>query len=721
MRIARMHSSRPSATSVVFLPALLVMAAATARGEGPATSPEKERELIGILRSDAPPADKAIACKNLAIYGSEEAVPELARLLPNEQLSSWARIALEAIPGSAADDALRKATDSLTGKLLVGTINSIGIRRDAGAVDSLTARLQDSDGDVASAAAVSLGRIGSDAAVKALRKSFTDFSPPKLRSAIAEGLVLCAERFLSEGKAAEAAEIYDEVRKAHVPKQRILEATRGAILSRNAKEAIPLLIEQFKSPDKAMFQIALGTAREMPGKDVDFVLANELTRTTPDRAALVVEAMADRKETVVLAALLKAAGSGPKQVRVAAIGALGRVGDATCLSPLLDIAGESDDELVKSAKSALGELPGDKIDKEIVSRLSKAQGKIYPLLIEVVGQRRIDAIADLLKAVDHSDKAVRSAALTALGATVDLDRLSVLIAQVLKPKFAEDAKAAQQALMTASIRMPDREGCAGQLAGAVDRASSAATKSTLLEVLGAVGGTKALEAMVAAAKSPDAKLVDTSTRLLGEWSSADAAPFLLELTKSAAGEKFQTRALNGFIRIANKFVMPEPDRTAMCKTAMAASKQAGEKKKVLDVLRKYPNLDNLKLAVQATEDPEIKDEATQVTMAIVQKLGNKAAETRDILAKVGLDKVKLEILKAEYGAGATQKDVTELLQKQATDLPLINLPNASYNASFGGDPVPSTPKQLKIKYKLNDKEGEAIFAEDAIILLPTPK
>jgi HEAT repeat protein len=711
-----MQSSRPSATSVVFLPALLVMAAATARGEGPATSPEKERELIATLRSDAPPADKAVACKNLAIYGSEEAVPELAKLLPNEQLSSWARIALEAIPGPAADDALRKATDSLTGKLLVGTINSIGVRRDVRAVDSLVARLQDGDPDVASASAVSLGHIGSDPAVKSLRKSLST-APGKVRSAVAEGLVLCAERFLGEGKAAQAAEIYDEVRKSEAPKQRILEATRGAILSRNAKEAIPLLLEQFKSPDKALFQIALGTAREMPGKDVDFALANELARTTPDRAALVVEAMADRKETVILPAVLKAAANGPKQVRLAAISALGRVGDATCLSPLLDIAGESDDELVKSAKTALGELPGDKIDKEIVARLSKAQGKIYPLLIEVVGQRRIDAIADLLKAVDHSDKDVRSAALAALGATVDLDRLSVLIVQVVKPKFAEDAKAAHQALMTASIRMPDREACAGQLASAVDRASSVPTKATLLEILAAVGGTKALEAVAAAAN--DAKLVDASTKLLGDWSSADAAPVLLELTKTAKG--FQVRALDGYIRIANKFVMPDPERTEMCQTALSAAKQAASKKKVLEVLKKYPNLDNLKLAVKATEDPDIKDEATQVTMAIVQKLGNKAAEARDILAKVGLDKVKLEIIKAEYGAGATQKDVTELLQKQATDVPLISLPETSFNASFGGDPVPNTPKQLKIKYKLNDKEGEATFAEDAIILLPTPK
>ena len=75
----------------------------------------------------APGGEKAIACKNLAIYGSSDAVSELAKLLPDPQLSSWARIALEAIPGQAADEALRMASNSLEGRLLVGTINSIGL------------------------------------------------------------------------------------------------------------------------------------------------------------------------------------------------------------------------------------------------------------------------------------------------------------------------------------------------------------------------------------------------------------------------------------------------------------------------------------------------------------------------------------------------------------------------------------------------------------------
>jgi hypothetical protein len=62
-----------------------------------------------------------MACKRLAIYGSSESVPDLAKLLFDPQLASSTRIALEAIPGKAADEALRNAAESLQGNLLVGT------------------------------------------------------------------------------------------------------------------------------------------------------------------------------------------------------------------------------------------------------------------------------------------------------------------------------------------------------------------------------------------------------------------------------------------------------------------------------------------------------------------------------------------------------------------------------------------------------------------------
>src|SRR5262245_44684607 len=88
------------------------MARAAWGAEGPS---EKEKELIAALKSGAP-AEKAMTCKQLAVHGSGAAVPELAKLLSDEQLASWSRIALEAIPDKAADEALRNATYSLQGR-----------------------------------------------------------------------------------------------------------------------------------------------------------------------------------------------------------------------------------------------------------------------------------------------------------------------------------------------------------------------------------------------------------------------------------------------------------------------------------------------------------------------------------------------------------------------------------------------------------------------------
>jgi hypothetical protein len=107
-------------------------------------------------------------------------------------------------------------------------------------------------------------------------------------------------------------------------------------------------------------------------------------------------------------------------------------------------------------------------------------------------------------------------------------------------------------------------------------------------------------------------------------------------------------------------------------------------------------------------------------MSIAQSLKAKGVNVKDQLAKAGIEPMKVEIVKAEYGADSGKKDVTGILRKQATDLPLITLPD-TYNKSFGGDPAPGSDKKLRVQYKLNGKPGEATFAEGALIMLPMPK
>jgi hypothetical protein len=179
--------------------------------------------------------------------------------------------------------------------------------------------------------------------------------------------------------------------------------------------------------------------------------------------------------------------------------------------------------------------------------------------------------------------------------------------------------------------------------------------------------------------------------------------------------------LRGYIRIARQFVVPDDVRIEMCQKAWAAAEQPAEKRLVLEVLRRYPSEATFTQALSAMKVAEVREDATAAVLSIAQSLAGKGVNVKDRLEKAGFERAKIEIVKAEYGSDSGKKDVTAVLRKQAGDLPLITLPETTYNKSFGGDPAPGTEKKLKVQYKINGKPGEATFAEGALILLPTPK
>ena len=116
--------------------------------------------LIAILEDPvASVYAKAKACQQLAIVGEASAVPALGRLLTDAQLSHYARVALEQIPGPAPDDALRAALATTQSLLLAGVITSLGQRRDSKSISQLARLRTHADPEIARAADAALARI----------------------------------------------------------------------------------------------------------------------------------------------------------------------------------------------------------------------------------------------------------------------------------------------------------------------------------------------------------------------------------------------------------------------------------------------------------------------------------------------------------------------------------------------------------------------------------
>jgi HEAT repeat protein len=583
------------------------------------SSAERERELIRLLESDAPKSEKAITCKFLAIYGSKAAVPVLAPLLADSELSSWARIALEAIPDPAAGEALRAALDKVDGRLLVGVINSISVRRDPEAVDPLIQKLKSSDVGVASAAAVALGQIGGDRAAQALVRALSG-GTAELRSAVAKGCILCAEGYLARDQRPQAMKLYDTVRAARLPKQRVLEATRGAILARQS-DGLPLLLEQLRSNDKQLVGIGLRTARELPGREVTEALAAELYRTSADRQGPLLLALADRSDEGVLPAVLKLAQTGPVELRMVAIGALDRMGDASCVPVLLEAATDDNAQLARAAKLAIGRLEGEAVDADLLARLPQSSGKMRQALIELAGSRRIEkSLPLLLKSAEDSDPGVRRAACETLGTLGKTPEAIELLRLLGESRDSQDQAALEKALSAICGREGAR--CLPYVMPLM-RSSEVALRIAGLHLLATVGGPDSLAAVKIAINDGDEAVRDETVRTLSGWPSnwpddAGVAEPLLALAKSGKKPVYQIQGLRGYLQhVQVTKNLGGDEKVAKVEAALPLIQRPEERLLAISVLGTVPTPAALRLLTSFTTDPALVEEACQAIVKIV--------------------------------------------------------------------------------------------------------
>ncbi len=187
-----------------------------------------EKALLGVLESDATRAGKQFVCRELSIIGTEQSVPTLTKMLIGEETSDMARYALERIPGSAVDEALRGSLRKAKGNARIGIINSLGQRHDKGAVGMLSGIIGESDQDAATAAAAALGQIADSQAAEALAEAKNKASG-KLLLVVLDAYLKCADQLVADGHKIKAMAIYKELQSEGMPKPIRTAALTGMI------------------------------------------------------------------------------------------------------------------------------------------------------------------------------------------------------------------------------------------------------------------------------------------------------------------------------------------------------------------------------------------------------------------------------------------------------------------------------------------------------------
>lgn len=573
-----------------------------------------EQELLRVLQSsDAPLLDKATACEHLAVVGTSESIPVLAGLLADEQLSHYARFALEPIDDPAVDEAFQTAMDSLDGTLRIGVINSIGNRRNASAIGALSKLARDEDFDVASAAVAALGQMGDQEAGRQLGEIWAA-ADPEMKQVVADAGFVFADTLIRNGKADRALAIYDLIRVSDAPKHIRLAATYHAVHHRR-DDAWQMLTHLLADSDDEMFEIGLQAIRQRRSEQALKTLTKGLEINGPDRAAAILFAIGDTEDPAARPTLVAALDHESKPARIAAIAGLSRLGNASDVSSLMELARGSDEELAAAATRTLQLIDGDGVNDEVIA-VFKDGNTNDSLLIELVGFRRIsDAVPILKEVANTSDAQTRHGALRALGETVKFDDLEVLIKRVTSPKFDEDIPVAQEALAMACSRMPDRDKSSELLIAAMADASVDA-RCRLIELLASNGGSAALQAIAAIARGNVDQEVDTSTRVLGEWLTPDVGPVLLDLSQNLDNNKYAIRSLRGYIRIIRQLGISTDEKLEMCREASRIAERDDERTLILEALRRLPSAGALAQMTEYLDRPSLRGQARNLAVAV---------------------------------------------------------------------------------------------------------
>lgn len=579
----------------------------------PQELPQIEERLLGIVRSPEATSDaKAWACRQLRQVGSERSAEALAGLLADPKLATYARLALQSIPGRKVDEVLRNAVGRLEGDLKVGVILTLGARADQQAAAVLAPLASDRNPAIAEAALVALGQIGTAQALEGLERAQP---PAALRRAHALALLRCADRAAAQGKIAQAAAIYRRHWEAG-PDTVVRSAALRGLLAVEKAQAIPALVAGL---DDSQAKVRLAAAQALADLGDAACWKAVLSKFDALPADSQVNLLRLVRDPAARELALRAARAEPAELRLAALEALGRIGDETCVPVLLPTASGEKDPFQSAARQALRDLPGGKVDGALLEAARQGPVALRAEAIRALaGRGSTVAVAPLVELARDADAAIRREALAALGALAGPQNLPAVVALLVQATPADRA-AAEQAVV-ATLRRSDPEPAAACLVGAL-AGRQPEVQAGLLRLLPRAPSPLALAALRRARTHPDAAVVDAAVRALSEWPEPTPAADLLDIARTTQNRTHRVLALRGVVRLASTSKgLPASEGVRLLAQAMPLADRADERKLVLAALATLADPAGLELAQKSLADKEVELEAATAVVQIAKAL-----------------------------------------------------------------------------------------------------
>jgi hypothetical protein len=383
-------------------------------------------------------------------------------------------------------------------------------------------------------------------------------------------------------------------------------------------ELIGMVLELIQDKDKDVRAVGLDQIRaEAKGEAATKRFAAELPKLPADAQAALVRALADRGDAAARPAVLSLLESTREEsVRVAALEALGALGEPADLQILVKALAANSKNERAAARASLVRLRGDTVPKAMIDAKSVAPVPTRIALIEILTERRaLETVPNILVSA-LNDAPVRSAALTSLSQLAGPEHVTGMLQAVLRTEKGAEREAAEKAVAQVCARVREIDKRADPVLAAITELSPT-QQAELLPTLGRVGGPAALEIIEMAIASDNGLRHDNGLRGLCNWPDASVASRLIDLAKSEPHPEHRQMALSALIRVA-----PLPDkrsadeRLELLKTALEMSTRPEDRKLVIKRARAIRTVETLRFVVPFIDQPAYAETACETVVEL---------------------------------------------------------------------------------------------------------
>jgi len=580
-----------------------------ARKDDPAGRAQCEGKLLQFLKTSATPVAKMAACRYLRVIGSDAAVPALQAMLSDPNAADMAIYALQQIPGGTAEKALLQALSTTNPATRNAVIAALGARQVSSAVPALALLLQQPASGAA--ATLALGRIGGDAASKALVAAYRG-ATAVLKAAVARSIMTCAEQQLARKNVSAALTLYEPLASdTSLPVPVRKAATMGRIASAGSG-APAIVLELLGGTDTDLQEAAIAKIADVVAPGAIAPVCSLLPRLAAPAQVQLLAVLAAYPRELVLSTVLEAARSSAVPVRIAALKALESTGGPAVVPLLAERAASARGPEQTAARTVLGGLKGREVDEAILALVTQQPpDDVACELIRTLADRRVyPAKRVVAGALTSASLRVRVEALRALrtvGTPSDVPAvLDLLLGSTDEPEQTE----AETTIVALTQKIASPDGRSETVTARLATVETTEERVRLIEVLPQIGDSRALPVLRAALADDDPDVFDAAVRAFTAWPTSSARDDVLRLARDSRNETHRLLAIRAFIRIVGLDRYRDPDAAvADLRLAAGFSWRPDEQKLVLGALAEFPCQDALALAEGFLREASVAAEA----------------------------------------------------------------------------------------------------------------